>query len=103
MVKEQYEKEKIREETKLSRINESMMSINSIKSTIKDAQGLMGIKRERNEDAELRKCRKETVKMMKKENREFKKQLKDEYAKSGEVLKKNKDRLFKIGCHEVWV
>ena len=41
----QREKEKIREETKLSRINESMMSINSIKSTIKDAQGLMSIKR----------------------------------------------------------
>ena len=45
MVQMQREKEKIREETKLSRINESMMSINSIKSTIKDAQGLMSIKR----------------------------------------------------------
>ena len=78
MVKEQREKEKIREETKLSRINESMMSINSIKSTIKDAQGLMGIKRDRNEDPEVRKSRKEAVKMLKKENREFKKQLKNE-------------------------
>jgi len=55
MVQMQREKEKIREETKLSRINESMMSINSIKSTIKDAQGLMSIKRDRDEDPEVRK------------------------------------------------
>jgi len=78
MVKEQREREIKREDTKLSRINESLISINSIKSTIKDAQGLMGIKRDRNEDPEIRKCRKEAIKALKTENREFKRQLKDE-------------------------
>lgn len=97
----QREKEKIREETKLSRINESMMSINSIKSTIKDAQGLMSIKRDRDEDPEVRKSRKEAVKLLKKQNREFKKQLKEEYSKSHLDILKNKDNLHKVGCHEV--
>lgn len=101
MVQMQREKEKIREETKLSRINESMMSINSIKSTIKDAQGLMSIKRDRDEDPEVRKKRKEANKLLKKENREFKKQLKQEYTKSNLKILKNMDNLHKVGCHEV--
>lgn len=101
MVQLQNEKDKIREETKLSRINESMMSINSIKSTIKDAQGLMSIKRDRDEDPEVRKRRKEAIKLLKRENREFKKQVKEEYSKGHLDIMKNKDNLHKVGCHEV--
>jgi len=62
----------------MSRINESMMSITSAKEKLHDAQAVLSMKRERNEDPELRKSRKEAVKLLKREKREFKKQLKDE-------------------------
>lgn len=72
------ENERAREDTRISRINDSMMSLNTIKERMHDAQCVMGIKRDKNEDPELRKCRKEAIKSLKKEKREFKKTLKEE-------------------------
>jgi len=78
ILQNQRQKEKQRDDTKLYRINESMISINSVKEKMHDAQTILGIKRDKNEDPDLRKCRKEAVKMLKKEKREFKKTLKEE-------------------------
>jgi len=98
----QREKESRREETRMSRINESMMSINSIKEQLGEAHNVLSMKRDRKEDPELRKTRKEAIKSLKKEKREFKKQLKDEYGKTKGELQKVKDRFHRVSVVEVW-